>query len=172
MLKGEKINLRLINENDLELLRMWRNQHSQDFFTKDQITPQQQRAWYQKYSESATDKMFILQLKDGTPIGTIALYNINIADRSAELGRTLLMAQFRGSGYMEDAVKVLVTHAFEVMRIWNIRLSVYLDNAAAISLYHKCGFESTERPIMLMEARNIDQDWRKSFHMSDFQEDD
>lgn len=172
MLKGTKVNIRLIGEGDLDLLRYWRNQHTNDFFTKDQLSPQQQRAWYQKYSENPTDRMFIIQLKDSTPIGTVALYNISIADRTAELGRTLLLSEYRGQGYMEEAIKLLLNHTFETMRIWKIRLSVYLDNASAIALYSKCGFESTTRPIMLMEAKNSDIDIGKPFSMSDFSEDD
>lgn len=172
MLVGTKINLRLITENDIEWLRQLRNRYAGDFFTKDQITPQQQRAWYQKYSENVNDKMFIIQLKDSTPVGTIALYNINIADRSAELGRTVLLAEHRGQGYMEEAIKILKVHAFENMRLWHIRLSVYLDNASAISLYHKCGFESTSRPIMLMEAKNHSMDISKPVVMDDFDSED
>ena len=172
MLKGERVDLRLISEGDLDLMRSWRNKYSDNFFTKDTITPQQQRAWYTKYSENVTDRMFIVQLKDSTPIGEVALYNISIADRTAELGRTLLIPDYRGHGYMEEAVKLLVKHALEVMRIWKIRLNVYLDNAAAISLYHKCGFESTPRPIMLMEVKNRDIDFTKPFRMTEFEEGD
>lgn len=172
MLKGTKVDLRLISEGDLELLRMWRNEYANDFFTKDTITPQQQRAWYSKYSENVTDRMFIVQRKDGTPVGTVALYNINIADRTSELGRTLLLAEYRNLGYMEEAIKLLVDHAFAKMRLWKVRLNVYLDNAAAISLYHKCGFESTSRPIMLMEAKNSDVDHKKPVEMTDFAEGD
>lgn len=172
MLKGTAVDLRLIANGDLEILREWRNRYTNDFFTKDQITPQQQRAWYSQYSENATDRMFIVQLKDSTPIGTIALYNINIADRTAELGRTLLLTEYRGQGYMEEAVTLLVKHTFDTMRLWKLRLTVYLDNAAAISLYHKCGFESTPRPIMLMEATNHNQDHLTPVQITDFNEDD
>lgn len=172
MIKGTRIDLRLITEKDIELLRVWRNSHSRDFFTKDYLSPQQQRAWYNKYAENSMDKMFIVQLKDSTPIGTIALYNINIADRTADLGRTLLLEDYRGQGYMEEAIKLLVNIAFDSMRLWNIRLSVYLDNAAAISLYHKAGFQSSSRPVLLMEATNSDKSPSKPVTMLDFSEND
>lgn len=172
MLHGKRIDLRLIDKDDLEWLRMTRNKYADSFFTKDHITPQQQKAWYDKYSENVTDRMFVVQLKDGTLVGTLALYNVNIADRAAELGRTLLLEEHRGQGYMEEAVKLLVDHAFKIMRLWHIRLSVYLDNAAAIALYYKCGFEATQRPIMLMEVRNHNMDKNYPVKMNDFGSED
>ena len=73
---------------------------------------------------------------------------------------------------MEEAIKLLVNIAFDSMRLWNIRLSVYLDNAAAISLYHKAGFQSSSRPVLLMEATNSDKSPSKPVTMLDFSEND
>jgi len=42
--------------------------------------------------------MFIIRLKNGIEVGTIALYNINIADRTANIGRMLILDDSEGVG--------------------------------------------------------------------------
>jgi RimJ/RimL family protein N-acetyltransferase len=158
MLKGERVNLRLITEKDVSLLREWRNKNASKFFTKDEITPQQQKAWYQRYSDrSGTDYMFIVEKKDKTPMGTIALYNMDNSDRTAEVGRVLLLDEYQGEGYMTEALKLLMDFAFTKLRLYRLRLTTFLDNAAAIALYSTVGFEALPRPVMLMEVVNPDK---------------
>jgi RimJ/RimL family protein N-acetyltransferase len=157
MIKGKRLDLKPIDKGDVETLRVWRNRYGQNFFTSDTITKQQQRSWYQHYQDNyGRDFMYLIKLKDGTPIGTIALYNVEMADRTAEIGRLLLLEQFRSQGYMEEALSLLVEEAFERIRVWKLRLSCFLDNAGAISSYHKVGFQSLSRPVMIMEMKNPD----------------
>ena len=168
MIKGKRIDLKPISKDDIETLRVWRNKYGSDFFTSDTITKQQQRAWYQHYQDNyGKDFMYIIVLKDGTPVGTIALYNVEMGDRTAEIGRILLAESFRSQGYMEEALKLLIDEAFNKIRIWKLRLSCYLDNAGAISTYHRAGFQSLKRPVMIMEARNPDTDPDKPLVLRD-----
>lgn len=156
MLKGEKIDLKPIDMNDIEWLRKIRNQYRDSFYSRDEITPQQQRSWYIRYQEESTDQMFIIKDKNGEQIGTIALYNMNMSDRSAEIGRIVLLEDYRSQGYMEEALRLVVNYGFNRLRLYRLKVSTYLDNAAAIGLYNKVGFESLSRPVMLMEMRNSD----------------
>jgi diamine N-acetyltransferase len=158
MLKGDKISLRPIGSGDIEWLRATRNKYRDSFYTRDEISPSQQRAWYDRYVECNTDLMFIIITKDGDKAGTIALYNIKMDDRSADVGRIIVLEEFRGEGYMEEALQLLTDHAFKRMRLFKLKISTYLDNAAAIGLYSKVGFESLQRPVMLLEMRNPDKD--------------
>jgi RimJ/RimL family protein N-acetyltransferase len=173
MIKGKGIDLRLIKEDDIELLRNWRNVYSHDFFTNDQITKQQQRAWYIRYSDnSGKDWIFIIQLKDSTPVGTIALYNLDNADRIATIGRILLLEGYRGQGLMTEALELIIDMAFNKMRLWKLKLGTYLDNAAVIALYSKVGFKSTKRPIMLMELQNMNINPDQPLELMDLNEGD
>lgn len=162
MIKGTIIDLRSVTEDDIEWLRQSRNRYKEHFFTADEISKEQQKQWYEKYRDSAgKDYMFIIQLKDGTPIGTIALYNIAIAERTAELGRVLLLEEFRGHGYAETAVKMVLGLAFEKMKLWKVKVSAHWDNLDAIAIYARSGFKTTTRPIILLECINHDMDWKK-----------
>lgn len=172
MLKGERINLRSISEKDISMLREWRNKHATKFFTKDEITPAQQKAWYTRYQDRAgTDYMFIIELKDQTPIGQVGLFNIDNSDRSAELGRVLLLEEYQGQGYMTEALKLLMELAFNKFRLYRLRLTTFLDNSDAISLYSTVGFQSLPRPVMLMEAFNPDKTcFRRPITIPDLEE--
>jgi RimJ/RimL family protein N-acetyltransferase len=166
-----KIKLRLITKDDIEWLRTIRNQYRDHFFTHDVITPEQQRRWYQAYADSTgRDYMYIIELPDGTKIGTIALYNINMSDRTADLGRILLREEYWNHGIMEKAINMVLNLAFNSMRLFKVRIATFLDNAGAIALYHKCGFKSLDRPVMLMEKKNIDMDWNKPVMLQSYEE--
>lgn len=162
MIKGNIVDLRPLEEKDIEMVRDWRNKYKEHFFDAGEISKDQQRQWYEKYADSAgRDYMFVIQLKDGTQIGTIALYNINIIERNAELGRVLLLEEFRGHNYSEAAVKMVLELAFGKMKLWKVKISVHLDNIDAIAIYARAGFKTTTRPILLLECINHQLDWKK-----------
>jgi len=113
--------------------------------------------------------MFIVETKDGTPVGTIALYDVSIADRTARLGRVLLLEEYRGHSYMDEAVKILTGYAFSTMRLHKIRVEVFLDNTPAIAIYASAGYKTTARPIILMEKINVDFDPNQPLAMGDLE---
>ena len=169
MIKGEKVRLRPIEEKDLELLRSWRNRYFDQFFSGETLSKEQHRAWYDRYNASGgRDTMFIIEALDGNgAVGTIALYDVSIADRTAKLGRVLLLQEFRGKGYMDEAVKLLTNFAFDKLRLYKVRVEVFLDNTAALTIYAHAGYKTTSRPIILMEKVNHDHDPRKPIDMVD-----
>jgi diamine N-acetyltransferase len=159
--ESERLRLRLIDEADIEWLRETRNKNRNNFFSAEEITKEQQKAWYERYRESNIDNMFIIQLKDGRSVGTIALYNIDMGTRSAELGRVLILDEFRGHGYAEEAVRVLAECAFNLFRLYRIRVQTHMDNLDAIAVYARAGFKTTTRPIILLEKINPNYDPKK-----------
>ena len=158
MKSSERITLRPLEKNDMELVRKWRNAYSSNFGDAGFITKAQQRSFYEKYQESNTDKMFIIELKDGTPIGTIALYNISTPDRTADIGRVIIIDEQRGHGYAEEAVKMICSMADD-MRLYKTRVWAFLDNLDAISVYSRCGFKAG-RPRLYLERINENANWR------------
>ena len=160
MLKSERLVLRPINESDVEWLRETRNKYRDHFFDSGEITAEQQRGWYKKYRETHTDQMFIMELKDGTKIGTIAIYNIDVAKRTATFGRFLLLNEFTHKGYAEEAVKCLLDYCWNKMRLYKLNIEVYLENLDAIAIYARAGFK-TGKPIIHLEKVNEKVDFNK-----------
>ncbi len=169
MLKGEKIILKPLTEGVVQIIRHWRNAYAKDFFTQDYITKEQQRQWYQDYKDSAgRDYMYIIEDKNNELMGTIALYNVNVCDRTATIGRIMIIEGYRGKGYMEEAVNLLSDYAFESLHLHRLTLQVYLDNANAIGTYARCGFVSLARPVMIMVKENKDKDiWKKPIRVEE-----
>ena len=162
MICTDRLDIRPLEEKDIEMIRQWRNLHKESFFDAGEISKEQQRAWYQRYQESGgIDRMFIMCLKDGTPIGQAALYSIDVAMRRAVFGRFLLLEEFRHKGYAEEAVKAMMDYAFSVLRLHKVKVEVFIENIGAIAIYARAGFQTTAKPIMLMECINPNHDVNK-----------
>lgn len=167
MLKSERLILKPIDKDDVEWLRTTRNKHKEHFFDASEISKEQQRQWYAKYVETGgKDQMFIIQLKSGEKIGTVAVYNINVTDRSADFGRFLLLEEYRHHGYAEEAVKCLLDYCFDSMRLYKLKIGVHLDNIDAIAIYARAGFKTSTRPVILLERVNPNFDVKKPMAMS------
>ena len=73
--KGTAFQLRPITEDDIELIRQWRNATRTYFIDTSEITREQQKKWFKAYREKNGDIMMML-MKDDEPISCCALYNI------------------------------------------------------------------------------------------------
>jgi ribosomal protein S18 acetylase RimI-like enzyme len=88
--EGSGFQLRLARASDIEMLRLWKNQHKRYFFLKHDITPEQQAAWFASYQERPHDHVFMVEEEgaEGSVAvgvvaarllpdeGTVDLYNI------------------------------------------------------------------------------------------------
>ena len=90
-----------------------------------------------------SEKMFKwgVALRDsGSVIGTATLFNLNLDNGRAELGYAMGRAYW-GKGYMNEALKALVSHAFEVMGLRRLEADVDPRNAASIRTLERLGFQ-------------------------------
>lgn len=147
--QGELI-FRPITELDIENMRQWRNKEGirQSFIYQEHISVEQQEQWYRKYIKAENDIMFIIEYKT-KPIGTVALYNIDINKREAEFGRLMIgEVETRGLGIGQIAAKTMCEFGFKELNLDRIILEVFKDNDYAIRAYEKAGFRSLgERDI-------------------------
>lgn len=139
----KNITIRPLSEEDIELLRIWRNDESNSkYLTKiEKITPSMQKAWYLNYLNNKDELIFAIQetyyIKQ--LIGSIALYNIE--ERKAELGKFLIgeaKAHKRKLG--EKTVIAALDVAFNLMKLEEIYLHVNTNNIAALTVYKNVGF--------------------------------
>jgi len=141
---GPRVHLRLISQQETELIRQWRNQdHIRVWFKYSEIISQdEQQVWWEGYQQRHNDLMFIIwQQAQARPVGTVALYHIDLKAGSAEFGRLIIAsADDRGKGLAQEASQVLLDWARQELSLTRISLEVHLDNAPAIALYRKLGF--------------------------------
>jgi len=150
VIEGTRLNLVPINESDIEWLRVIRNQNKDHFFDSGEILPEQQKIWYEHYLGS-TDQMYIVELKSGEKIGTVALYNIDDDNKTATFGRITLLKEYRGKGYAEEFVRLLIDEAFGGLELHKLKVEVHLDNIDAIAIYARSGFRVATKPVLLLE---------------------
>lgn len=144
LVKG-RVRLRLLEEADLPATLAWRNQaHIRKwFFDSNVITPEQHRAWWARYLQKDDDFVFVIEETETlkSPVGQVALYNIDWTAGTAEFGRLMIGAlEARGLGLAQLATGRLVAEALGALQLKEVHLEVVPGNDAALAVYRKCGF--------------------------------
>ena len=160
---GPCICLRPLNENDLPMTLEWRNQdHIREwFFDSKKIDHDQHIKWFDNYLNKDNDYVYIIEEKRGaqnSPIGQIALYNLDKENKCAELGRLMIGEHSaRGKGLAKAAVNQLIFYAENHLNIRMIHLEVLENNLSAIAVYISCGFrlENISDRVMRMEYKSL-----------------
>lgn len=100
----------------------------------------------------------IVLLEGDVLIGGISLHDINHLNRTAFFGIFIGEEEFRGRGYGEEAVRLLLGYGFRTMNLNNIMLSVHEDNQAGIACYRKLGFREAgrRREWVFKDGRYVD----------------
>ena len=151
IIKGDNIQLRPLDENDLKTLMDWRNKDEirEWFLNTKVITKEEQIKWFEKYIANSDDIMFIIEYsKFNVPVGAVALYNIDRKNDMAEFGRLMIgeeIARGRYIGY--EATKLICDFAFSRLGMSEVYLTVISDNYAAIKTYEKVGFKVIRKYI-------------------------
>jgi len=141
--KYKNVLLRPIVENDLELLRHWRNDESNTtYLTKlDYITQKQQQDWYKRELSNKDSYIFAIEETEllNMLVGSISLYNFN--GQTAEYGSIMIgepMAHGKGIGFL--ALTLCIFIGFNKFNLETIVASVHEDNTAAVKTNDKVGF--------------------------------
>ena len=97
-------------------------------------------------------------LEDDRPIGTIGLYELDLADGSAGLGIAIGAPEDRGRGFGTDMLRALLAFGFGSLRLERIWLDVYDFNPGARRVYERVGFvhEGVLRHAVFREGRYVD----------------
>ncbi len=160
--------IRPLERQDLELVAKWRQSSAaiEAFFSADPVSLSTQGLWYEAYLRDQNDMMFVIILDDGTPVGTIALVNIDHRNQKAEYARLLIGdPTFKRKGVAESASRELLAFGFKQLHLTKIYLEVFETNHAAVSLYKKLGFETEGRFRSEIFSRGI---WQNVLRMSVF----
>ena len=74
-----------------------------------------------------------------TLIGTICLWNIEIASLTAEIGY-MLHPDFQGKGMIQEAIPKAIDYGFNEMKLKSIAGGVHKKNIKSIKVLEKSGF--------------------------------
>lgn len=162
MLSSSRLVLRCLERQDLELIARWRNRPEirTMFFHKQLISLSRQAAWYERYAGDSSKELFIAELKgNGEPIGMIGLSHIDLSNRKAEVGNTMIGdPQEWGKGYGVEMLNCLLEYCFTDLGLNRVYAYAIDINQASVKTKQKCGFlvEGTLREDHYMNGRYHD----------------
>ncbi len=137
--------LRRIGEDDLELLRAWRNGERvrSRMFTRAPIAPAEHRAWWARRSSDASYAQYLLGYA-GRPLGTISFALDALAPVGADCGYYVGPDDAPPRG--RDAADACgLTAAFGELALNEVRCEILDDNEPSLRLVHRFGFAERAR---------------------------
>ena len=131
------MNLRIMEKEDLSLLKEWVNDI--EFEGEYESISQQTKTDLEKQYDQLTDGgWFFVEKKDGGKIGYVAHYVVS--GKLTEIGYSLVPDE-RGKGYGTEAVSIMVDYLFLSKDIVRIQVKTDPRNAASERVLEKAGFE-------------------------------
>lgn len=135
--------LRPLCSEDIENLRIWRNNAQQTKFLRPigHITPQMQQAWFDSYLEDPDMLVFaIVENRDlNRMVGSVALYNFK--GNEAEVGKIQIGdPEASGRGLGKTSLVLAMWIGFKKMGLKKIVGAVHQENIAAHKTDMKIGF--------------------------------
>lgn len=140
-LPGDRVDLRTIEESDLDFLQSAINDPAvrRHLTVRWPLNRAQEEEWFESQVASE-DRINLLIVGEDGPAGTIGLGPIDDHDGNAEIG-IWLRAEDQGEGYGTEASQLLITHAFDELRLHRIEARVFEDNDASKNLWEGLGFD-------------------------------
>jgi len=139
-----RLHLRRIEAGDLGLLAEWSSDPKTygSFLTPenqsvDQLTVQLQAGvlWTER------NKTFLIELRDGTPIGTVHYWIRPEEPRTAVIAVRIACPELRSKGYGTEAQKYLILFLFNRLNIRQVEMYTDVNNVAQQRCLQKLGFE-------------------------------
>lgn len=134
--------LRTIRSEDLELVRGWRMlpEVTKYMYSDPQITPEGQRAWFERVSRSPSDLVWIIELTEGAiPVGLLSLSDIDPVHLRACWGYYIASPEARGKGLAKVLELNIYRHVFEVMEFNRLWCEVLSFNDRVVALHERFG---------------------------------
>lgn len=143
ILEGADIYLRLMDEEDADLIIRWRNSEfvRRNFIYQKPFTRQGHAAWIREMIDTGKAVQFIICVKDtGKPVGSVYLRDIDENHHKAEYGIFIGEKDALGKGFGTQAARLMIGYGFEELNLHKLMLRVLAENLPARKSYEKAGF--------------------------------
>lgn len=155
-LEGDRVELRTVEEEDLDFLQETVNDPSVRQFLggRDPINDQQEREWYEERA-SDDDGVNLLVCRGGEPAGIVGLHPKDGIGVTSEIG-IFLAPDYWSEGYGTEASRVLTDHAFRERRLHRVMARVFEGNEGSKRIWEKLGFRHEGTHV---EAEYVDGEY-------------
>ncbi|WP_107037494.1 GNAT family N-acetyltransferase [Brumimicrobium mesophilum] len=148
MLKGNKIYLRQLEEDDVNLLLLWENDtenwrysESEAPFSLHQLQHYVKNASHVR--ENRQLRLIICLNENDLSIGTIDLFKIDFKNQRSGVGILIASKENRNQGFAYEALDIISKFAAQRMGMSQLFCDIQADNTSSIALFEKCGFQKT-----------------------------
>ena len=149
LLKGEKVSLRDMRDDDLELIFDWENRPELDYLGNEhEPLTEAQISNFINHStgDIYTDGQLRLMIEsNGKTIGCIDLFEFDAHNQRAGVGILIAENEDRKNGFAKEALNLLTNYCFEVMNFKQLYCHIPVDNNASLRLFSTCNYEETGR---------------------------
>jgi len=160
MISSERLNYVPLEEKHLEGLRQIRNDPTTNHWLTDvhYITPQGQRAWYERLVLDTSRLYMAVEQKDSEVlVGVLRSDQWDMDNKSVRAGLDI-SPLYRGLGYGTEAFKSYIDWLFTEHQMHRVWLLVAEPNKVAVKLYRKLGFkeEGRQRDALFRDGKYYD----------------
>lgn len=144
-IEGEKIRLRAVEPEDIELMYRWENDAAV-WQVSGTLMPFSRHTLQRFLDEQHYDLLqtrqqrLIIETHAGEAVGALDLFELDLINGRAGIGILIHDAAQRGQGYAADAVATICRHAREVLGLHQLWCHVSAANSASRALFARCGF--------------------------------
>lgn len=142
IIKGKRVSLKLIQQEDIELIRNWCNSEdvNQFFIFPGYISKEQQKKWFEKVLTSGRDYFFLI-IVDGEPIGLTEIKNIDWDRREGETGIFIAKDEYKKDLVSFEASYLIGKHFFETLNLRKAKIEILESNKRALRYNKALGFK-------------------------------
>lgn len=145
-LEGKNVRLRAPEPEDLEYLYLWEN--DTDVWQVSNTIVPFSRFTLKKYIETSHLDIYenqqlrfmIDSVADNQTIGTIDLFDFDPYHHRAGVGILIGDPAFRGKGFADDALKVLIHYCFSKLMLHQLYCNIGSTNKQSLQLFERNGF--------------------------------
>jgi diamine N-acetyltransferase len=163
MIAHGAVYLRAGERDDIALFVRWMNdwRTARTLAIRAPMSIASEEQWFERMlaDQGRSGYFFVAcQLADDRPIGTIGLFELDMANGSAGLGISIGDPADTGRGLGSDMLRSLLEFGFGQLRLERIWLDVYDINPGARRVYERVGFvaEGVLRHATFREGRYLD----------------
>lgn len=145
-LKGDKIYLRALEPEDLDLIHKVEN--TEEFWEISSTLVPYSRYIIKKYLQNSHRDIYeVKQLRlmicnnDDNPLGLIDIFDLNPKDRRAALGILIINKEDRGKGYGDEVLSLICNYCFQHLGLHQVYANVSVDNLSSRRLFERKSFQ-------------------------------
>jgi len=145
-MRFEKINLRALEPEDLELLYEWENNNAY-WIISNTVAPFSKftlkrylKNSHKNIYETGQLRLMIDLIAEKKTIGTIDIFDFDPFHKRAGLGILIADEKERKKGYATMALKALISYCFNTLQLHQIFCNILSNNCESMVLFQKVGF--------------------------------